>query len=178
MRRRAACVPCTYPRNVTSITRLSSSAVVSFTGAKTDVIALLIQMSMGPNAFSVSIAACSTWSESATSAGTTTARPPAISTSRRGCSSRSRSRASRPICAPRRANARAVARPTPADPPVISTTSAGRLMRLPSLAKRSRRDLAIAHRMMPSATTDWAAARYGAGQSDRVRRSLCGPLRF
>jgi hypothetical protein len=50
--------------------------------------------------------------------------PPAFSISLRAPSKPSRPRATNPIFAPRWAKARAVARPTPADAPVITTTSA------------------------------------------------------
>src|SRR5581483_1099448 len=57
------------------------------------------------------------------STGRTNALPPAASTSRRAPSRPSSPRAINPIEAPRRANSRAVARPTPADAPVMTTTS-------------------------------------------------------
>src|SRR2546423_5531598 len=80
-------------------------------------------MSIGPNSRSTASAARSTWSASATSVGRIKARPPNRSTSRRAPSRPSRPRASSPMCAPSRAKARAVARPNPADAPVITTTS-------------------------------------------------------
>src|SRR5690606_36088849 len=58
----------------------------------------------------------------ATSVGMTMARPPSASTSRRAPSSPSHPRASRATLSPWRAKARAAARPTPADAPVITTT--------------------------------------------------------
>ena len=50
------------------------------------------------------------------------ARTPCSSTSRRAASSRSAPRAMSPTCAPRRAISRAVARPIPAEAPVMTTT--------------------------------------------------------
>src|SRR5687767_11504756 len=85
--------------------------------------ALLIQISIGPKADSTAAAALSTASASATSASQISPRPPAASTSRNAPSSPALPRASNPIQAPRLANATAVARPTPADAPVIITTS-------------------------------------------------------
>src|SRR5262245_24749347 len=93
------------------------------TGDSTETIALLIQISIGPNSRSTASAAASTASGSAMSVGRTRALPPASSTSRRAPSNPSRPRANSPILAPRFANARTVARPTPADAPVITTTS-------------------------------------------------------
>ena len=58
------------------------------------------------------------------SVGRTKPRPPSSSTSRWAASSPARPRASRPMEAPWRAKACAVARPTPADAPVMTTTSA------------------------------------------------------
>ena len=83
---------------------------------------MLTQTSSGPNSPSTAAAAASTASGSATSVGTTRARPPSASTSRRAPSRPSRPRASRPTLAPCLANARAAARPTPAEAPVIATT--------------------------------------------------------
>src|SRR3954464_9255620 len=92
-------------------------------GEKTDTIALLIQMSVGPNFCSTVAAACSTASGSDTSSGSTSASPPNDSISRFAASSPSRPRAMSATRAPRRPNARAVARPTPAEAPVMTTTS-------------------------------------------------------
>src|SRR4051795_8825516 len=66
---------------------------MSLNGAKTVVIALFTQMSIGPKASSTAAAAELTASQSATSTGSTSARPPASSTSRRAASSPSRPRA-------------------------------------------------------------------------------------
>src|SRR5918999_1157581 len=122
MRRKAARVPYTVPRYVTSVTRWHSAGVIACTGENTDTMALLTQMSIGPNLSSTAAADASTWSASATSVGRTRAWPPAASTSRRVPSSPSCPRASNPMCAPCRANAWAVARPTPAEAPVMTTT--------------------------------------------------------
>src|SRR5437588_3997217 len=94
-------------------------------GEKTDSMALLTQMSIGPNARSTSAAACSIAFSSATSSGKTMASPPSSSISRFAPSSPSLPRAISPTFAPRLPNARAVARPTPADAPVMTTTSGG-----------------------------------------------------
>src|SRR5947207_2191431 len=95
---------------------------MSWNSAKTVVIALLTQTSIGPKASSTAVAADCTASQSATSHGSTSGLAPACSTSRAAPSSPSRPRAIRPICAPSRANRRATARPTPADAPVMTTT--------------------------------------------------------
>ena len=94
-------------------------------GEKTESMALLIQMSIGPNARSTSAAACSIAFSSATSSGRTIASPPSSSISRFAASSPSLPRAISPTFAPRFPNARAVARPTPAEAPVMTTTSGG-----------------------------------------------------
>src|SRR5215217_7633152 len=123
IRFRAASVPFTVPRYVTSVTLRNSSGVISLTGENTDVIALLTHTSMGPRSSSVLSAAASTASASETSVRTTSALPPAGSTSVLAPSSPSRPRARRPTRAPRLAKATAVARPTPAEAPVITTSS-------------------------------------------------------
>src|SRR5437868_8523539 len=119
----AASVPYTYPRYVTSVTRLNSSALISLMGEKTDAMALFTQMSIGPKVDSTRSAAASTCAGSATSTGSTTARPPVASTSRFASSRPSVPLATSPIHAPCFANSRTVARPTPADAPVMTTTS-------------------------------------------------------
>jgi hypothetical protein len=91
------------------------------TGEKTVTIASLIQISMPPRSAAIASAAANTASASATSSGTTMALPPSRSTSPRTASSASRSRAISARWAPARANRRAVARPTPADAPVMTT---------------------------------------------------------
>src|SRR5512143_2121536 len=96
---------------------------MSATGENTEAIALFTQTSIGPNASSVRVAAASTCSQLATSVGSTSARPPASCTSRAAASRPSRPRATSAMCAPSRANRRTAARPTPADAPVITTTS-------------------------------------------------------
>src|SRR3954470_3600299 len=80
-------------------------------------------MSIGPNASSTATAADLTASQSARSAGRTSALPPACSTSRFASSSASRLRAIRPIWAPSCANRRTIARPIPDEAPVTTTTS-------------------------------------------------------
>lgn len=57
MRFNAESVPFTKPGYVTSVTRLNSSAVISLTGEKTDVIALFTHTSIGPSCFSILAAA-------------------------------------------------------------------------------------------------------------------------
>src|SRR5579872_1818007 len=123
IRFKAARVPYTTPRYVTSVTRLYSSACISFAGEKTEAIALFTQMSIGPNSCSTDAAAFSTASASATSSGRVIALPPADSISRFAASSPSTPRAIKPTLAPCFPNSRAVARPKPADAPVITTTS-------------------------------------------------------
>src|SRR3954469_15265346 len=119
----ALSVPYTTPRYVTSVTRLYSSAFISLTGEKTEVIALFTQISMGPNCSSTFAAAASTASASATSVGNTSAEPPAASISRFAPSSPSTPRANNPTLAPLLPKCRAMARPSPADAPVTTTTS-------------------------------------------------------
>src|SRR4051794_24819006 len=85
--------------------------------------ALFTQTSIGPNSSSTRAAAASTASWSATSVGSTRARPPRASTSWRAFSRASRLRAIRPMWAPCSAKARTVARPTPAEAPVTTTIS-------------------------------------------------------
>jgi hypothetical protein len=85
--------------------------------------ALLTHTSIGPNLASACSAAASTASASATSAGNNNAWPPSLSTSRLALSRRSLPRAIKPIRAPSvRAKACAIARPRPAEAPVITTT--------------------------------------------------------
>src|SRR5574338_1382138 len=98
-------------------------AGVSRTVEKTDAMALLTQTAIGPKWCSIIAAACSTASASATSHGIAIASPPRSCTSRLAASSPSIPRAIRPMRAPSLAKRRAVARPTPADAPVITTTS-------------------------------------------------------
>src|SRR5215211_6475075 len=99
---------------------------MSSSGARTVTMALLTHTSIGPSSASAAAAAASTCSGSATSAGSASARAPSPSTSRRAPSSPSRPRAIRPRFAPRSANSRAVARPTPAEAPVMTTVTAWR----------------------------------------------------
>ena len=115
-------VPYTTPRYVTSVTRRNSSAEICWNGANTEVMALLTQTSTGPSVDSTSSAAASTAAQSATSSGRTRARPPSASTSLPAASNPSRPLAIRQTDAPCWANARAAARPTPAEAPVITTT--------------------------------------------------------
>src|SRR5207249_8262861 len=98
------------------------------TRRSSDLIALLIQMSISPNSASIRAAAASTLSAPATSTGMTSAFPPSFSTSLRAPSNPSMPRAIKPMRAPSFANLCAVARPTPADAPVITTTSARALI--------------------------------------------------
>ena len=71
MRFKAARVPYTTPRYVTSVTRLYSSAFISFTGENTEAIALFTHISIGPNSCSTDAAAFSIALASATSRGST-----------------------------------------------------------------------------------------------------------
>jgi hypothetical protein len=59
------------------VARANSSGSISAKGAKTVVIALFTQTSIGPSSRSTACAASSTWSASATSAGTMSGSPPA-----------------------------------------------------------------------------------------------------
>src|SRR3954468_12877487 len=120
---RAAFVPQTVPRYVTRVARSNSSGSTSLNGANTVVIALFTHMSIGPKASSTATAADRTASQSARSAGSTSALPPACSTSRLASSSASRLRAISPIRAPSFANRRTIARPIPEVAPVTTTTS-------------------------------------------------------
>src|SRR5437763_4935888 len=85
--------------------------------------ASLTRPSIGPRVRSISTAAASTASASATSSGTAWARRPASTTSRSALRRPSSPRASRPTWAPAAVNARAVARPTPAEAPETTTTA-------------------------------------------------------
>src|SRR3954453_10389177 len=119
----AALVPQTVPRYVTRVARSNSSGSTFLKGANTVVIALFTQMSIGPNASSTATPADRTASQSARSAGSTSASPPACSTSRLASSSASRLRAISAIRAPSFANRRTIARPIPEVAPVTTTTS-------------------------------------------------------
>src|SRR5690348_10074406 len=118
----AASVPYTTPRYVTSVTRSTSPGSSSLTGEKTDTIALFTQTSIGPSSRSARSAAASTADASATSVCRTRARPPSPSTSRLAPSRPSMPRAISPTSAPLRAKARTIARPSPAEAPVTTTT--------------------------------------------------------
>jgi hypothetical protein len=84
--------------------------------------ALLTQMSMGPSEVSNASAARMRTLSSATSPAKIWAVPPSDSISALVSSRAAASRAISPIRAPARAKRRAVARPTPALAPVITTT--------------------------------------------------------
>jgi hypothetical protein len=88
-------------------------------------IAQLIQTSIGPSSASTLPAARSTASWSATSTTIGNATPPLRSTSEAAACSPSWPRASRPTRHARRPNARAVARPIPAEAPVMTTQRTG-----------------------------------------------------
>jgi hypothetical protein len=122
MCRRAAKVPWTCPRYVTSVTRRISSGLRAVAGPKTDAMALLIQTSMRPHRATISAAAASIAPASATSAGITRACPPASSTAWAALARRSGPRAIKATRQPFRPNATATARPTPAEAPVMATT--------------------------------------------------------
>ena len=108
---------------MTSVTRLNSSGSISSIGENTDVIALFTQTSIGPNSRSTFSAALSIAAGSATSAGRTSARPPPCSISFFAESRRSWLREMSPTDAPCSPKSRAMARPRPAEAPVITTTS-------------------------------------------------------
>src|SRR5690349_8664537 len=91
---------------------------MSQTRANTDAIASLTQTSIGPSSASACSAAASTCVASATSVGMTSAVPPSRRTSSAAACSASSLRATSAMRAPRLANSRAVARPTPAEAPV------------------------------------------------------------
>src|SRR5437868_210008 len=84
--------------------------------------ALLTHVSIREKRSTAAAARAWTWSHSATSVGTASARPPARSTSLAAASSAWRLRAARTTAAPRSPNATAVARPMPDDAPVMTTT--------------------------------------------------------
>ena len=75
-------VPLTKPRYVTSVTRLKSAAEMRWKGAKMVIMALLTQMSIGPNVSSIAAATLATAAASAMSTAYARARPPANSISR------------------------------------------------------------------------------------------------
>src|SRR5438270_7598909 len=124
-------------------------------GEKTESMALLTQMSIGPNVRSTSSAACSTAFSSATSSGSTIASPPSSSISRFAPSSPSLPRAISPTFAPRFPNARAAARPTPADAPVMTTTSG---------------DCMLIQRARPGPVLQVLAAAFGRGELGLIER--------
>src|SRR5215207_3174985 len=95
---------------------------MSATGAKTVSIALLIQTSMPLQRASIACAAASTAAASATSSAHTKLLPPSSSTSRAALVNASSLRASSATRALRLPNARAMARPTPLEAPVTTTT--------------------------------------------------------
>src|SRR5829696_7304518 len=155
----AAIVPWTVPRYVTSVARRNSSAVRSANLENTVAIALLTQTSIGPSSASTCSAARSTASASATSVGIAIPAP----TSAWAASRPSDPRASRPTLAPRSANARAAARPTPAEAPVTTTTCA----RLPLsllLLGMARNDRA------PSRFVDQLQHSHPVGEHDRAAK--------
>jgi len=84
-------------------------------------IASFTQTSIGPHSRSTRSAAASTADSSATSVGSTIASPPACSISRFAASRPSIPRATRATRQPFSPKRRAVARPTPADAPVMTT---------------------------------------------------------
>jgi ABC-type dipeptide/oligopeptide/nickel transport system ATPase component len=97
---------------------------MSLSGANTVVIATLTQTSIDPSSRSTRVAASSTSSKRETSVGITSAWAPTDFTSAAAPSSPARPRASRATSNPCAASAIAVARPTPADPPVTTATLA------------------------------------------------------
>ncbi|GHJ05197.1 hypothetical protein TPA0906_70620 [Streptomyces olivaceus] len=110
IRRRAAWVPWTKPKYVTSVARRSSSGRISSTGAKTVEKAAFTHTSMGPSSSSARAAAASTASGSATSTTSGSARPPASRTSSAARARAYSPRAIRATALPRAPKARAVAR--------------------------------------------------------------------
>ncbi|CCF19244.1 protein of unknown function [Pseudorhizobium banfieldiae] len=106
---------------MTSVTRLNSSGSTLSAGPKTVTMALLIQTSIRLQVATTWSAACRTAAALATSTGMAIACPPSALTSAATASKRFRPRARIATRHPRRANSSATARPTPADPPVITT---------------------------------------------------------
>jgi hypothetical protein len=104
------------------MTRRYSSGVIWWTGAKTDTIASLTQMSMVPHSDATRSAAAATALASETSSGMIIGMPPAARISHAAPSSPAKSRAISATRARSAPNARAMARPTPLDAPVITTT--------------------------------------------------------
>ena len=96
--------------------------MTSFARANTELNATLTQMSMGPSSASVRSAAMWICSWSATSVGSSSARPPAARTSAAAPARPFVPRASSATDAPRSPYARATARPTPALAPVTTMT--------------------------------------------------------
>src|SRR5436305_629886 len=94
---------------------------MSAIGANMVAIAQLTHTSMPPHRSTTRSAAAATAAGSDTSAAMANAAPPAFSTSSPALLSPGDSRARSATCQPRRANARAVARPTPAVAPVTTT---------------------------------------------------------
>src|SRR4051812_1992673 len=110
---------------------------MSLNGANTDVIAQLTQTSIGPSSSSTCAAAASTASASATSTPIASPRRPAASTSLAAASRPSYPRARMATSSPFSAKARTVARPTPADPPVTTTTRPSGILRPSSVTARA-----------------------------------------
>ena len=136
-------------------------ATIDSTGPTAVVIALLIQTSIGPSSRSIRAAATSTCAASATSTAIASPRPPSRSMSASGrgepIAAAREHRDASPACA----NRRAVARPTPAVPPVITMT---RVMAGQRCERRSRRrDGCAPHRRRERPQT-WTAARARTGR--------------
>ena len=115
-------MPHTWPRNVTSTARWKSAGLTSQAGANTVVMASLTHTSIGPSSSSTRVAAASTWSNWLTSVGQDQGPAAGRLTSAAAASRPASPRASRATSKPCSAKARAVARPTPADAPVITAT--------------------------------------------------------
>jgi hypothetical protein len=104
------------------VARRKSAESMSLSGEKTVAVALLTHTEIGPSSRSTWSAACSTASGWLTSTGSASGVPPAARTSSAAPSSPAWPRARSATRHPSFANSLAVARPTPADAPVTTTT--------------------------------------------------------
>src|SRR4051794_38202756 len=133
-------------------------------------IASLTQTSMSPSSLVARSAAASTCAASATSVGMASARPPSSRTSRAAASRASSLRATSATASPRLANSRAVARPMPADAPVMTVTMPERLPRMAAPRNALRRPEAFQPAALPVRRLERHAARRADRQDDRVVR--------
>src|SRR3954449_11688497 len=137
----AARVPQTYPRYVTSVALRNSSGSTAANGLKIVAIASFTHASIGPSSTSTCSAAASTAWGSATSVGIASPLPPASATSRSAPARPSSPRASKATVVPSRASSIAVARPTPADAPVTTTTRPECFLAIPAAYPKSFRGI-------------------------------------